>query len=342
MSDLKLCANTSGTGVVTLRSPDTNTDRTILLPDRDTTLGVTPAQESVLDRLSYDPTEDQIVASVAIETTLNSLYLGGQHKMSSGAENVYFTNLTSDINFYPSWGGLKDQSVSANHGSSGYIAPSGRVFTDMFSLPLGGSPVPGTATGYDGDNYFGVNISGLGITTVAAEAVPSTVKLQYRIVVNGTRVYSQTLPRVSSARSTAGANIAVGDVINWFFDHPVDIVAGTTLRATIMKIRIADDVELGVFQVQQGDTVDPNTGLLRYQATVSNRLFEDKDLEFATPYIKNQAMDFSLDPTGSTVILKDLTLGSSGVLKSYPVNLLEASANGSTIRIKIKDGARIK
>ena len=47
MSDFKICANEDGTGVVTLKSPNTNTDRTILLPDRDTTLGVTTAQEDV-------------------------------------------------------------------------------------------------------------------------------------------------------------------------------------------------------------------------------------------------------------------------------------------------------
>jgi len=39
MSDLKLCANEDGTGVVTLKSPNTDTDRTILLPDGDVTLG---------------------------------------------------------------------------------------------------------------------------------------------------------------------------------------------------------------------------------------------------------------------------------------------------------------
>ena len=303
---------------------------------------LTASQTEVLSHWTYDPIEDQLVSDVAIETTLNSLFLGGQHKVSSGAENVYFTNLTSDINWFPTWGGLKDQSIVANQGADGYYAPTGRVFGDMFQLPLGGSPVPGTAIGYDGDNYFGINISGLGITTVAAEAVPATVKLQYRIVVNGTRVYSQTLPRVATSRSTAGTSIAIGDTINWFFDHPVDITAGTTLRATIMKVRIADDVELGVFQVQKGDTADPNTGLIRYQATVSNRLFEDKELEFAAPYLKKQAMDFTLDSTGSVVYLRDLTLASNNrLLTTHPINTLEAVANGATIKIKHKDGAKV-
>ena len=304
--------------------------------------GLNAAQTEVLSHWTYDAIEDQLVSDVAIETTLNSLFLGGQHKISSGAENVYFTNLTSDINYYPSFSGLKDQSVVANQGADGYIPPKGRVFGNMFSLSLGGTSVAGTAIGYDGDNYFGINISGLGITTIAAEAVPNTVKLQYRIVVDGIRVYSQTLPRVASTRSTAGSSISIGDSINWFFDHPVDIIAGTTLRATIMKVRIADDVELGVFQVRKGDTADPTTNLIRYHTIVKNRLFEDKELEFAAPHLKKQAMDFKLDPTGSVVYLRDLTLAANNrLLTTHPINTLEAVANGATIKIKHKDGAKV-
>ena len=303
---------------------------------------LTAAQTEVLSHWTYDPVEDQLVSDVAIETTLNSLFLGGQHKISSGAENIYFTNLTDSVNYYPAWGALKDQSIVANQGADGYIAPSGRVFGDMFSLSLGGTSVPGTAIGYDGDNYFGINISGLGITTIAAEAIDSTIRLEYRIVVNGTRVYSQTLPRVATSRSTASASIAIGDTIQWFFDHPVDIVAGTTLRATIMKVRIADDVELGVFQVRKGDTADPTTGLIRYHTIVSNRLFEDKELEFAAPHLKKQAMDFTLDSTGSVVYFRDLTLASNNrLLTTHPINTLEAVANGSAIKIKHKDGAKV-
>tara|TARA_R110000737_G_scaffold174275_2_gene199670 strand:- start:889 stop:1719 length:831 start_codon:yes stop_codon:yes gene_type:complete len=273
MSDLKLCGNDLGTGVVTLKSPDTNIDRTIFLPDADTTLGVTVAAAEVLSHLSYDSTRLRIVADRAIETTLNSLFLGEQHKMSSGSENIFFTNLTSDINFFPMWGGLKDQSLTVNQGASGFIPPSGRVYSEMFSLPLGGAPNPLTSVGYAGNNYFGVNITGLGITTVAAEEVTADIRLEYRINISGKQVYMQPLPR-AAARSSAAAHIYPGDTIEWFFDHPVDVRAGTTLHAEIHKVRISDDVDLGIFQVRQGDTVDPNTGLLRYQATVHNRLFE--------------------------------------------------------------------
>ena len=261
--------------------------------------------------------------------------------MSSGSENIFFTNLSSDINFFPMWGGLKDQSITANRDSTGFIPPSGRVFSDMFSLPLGGQPAPLTSIGYAGDNYFGINISGLGITTTAAEAVSPEVRLEYRITINGRQVYMQELPR-SAARSSAGSYIYPNDVIEWFFDHPVDVRAGTTLHAEIHKVRNSDDEDLGVFQVRQGDTVDPNTGLLRYQATVHNRLFEDKDLELISPYLKYKAMDFSIDATGTSVLLKDLSLAEgSQMLIPHNINTIQAVANGTEIQIRVKDGAKI-
>jgi len=293
-----------------------------------------------LDHFFYNPVTDKLEADRAIETTLNSLFLGEQHKMSSGAENIFFTNLTTDINFFPMWGGLKDQSITTNRDSTGFIPPSGRVYQDMFSLPLGGSPDPLTSIGYAGDNYFGVNIAGLGITTTAAEEIPPSVRLEYRLSVNGRRVYKQILPR-AAARSTAAAHIYAGDVIEWFFDHPVEIHAGTTIYAEIRCVRIEDDFDLGIFQVRQGDTPDPNTGLYRYQAVVHNRLFEDKDLELISPYFKYKAMDFQLDASGSTVFLRDLSLGADSRLISYPINSLQAVANGTEIQVKHLGGQKV-
>ena len=303
--------------------------------------GVTVEQEEVLSHWTYDTNTRRLISDKAIETTLNSLYLGEQHKMSSGSENIFFTNLSSDINFFPMWGGLKDQSITANQDSTGFIPPSGRVFSDMFSLPLGGQPDPLTSVGYEGDNYFGINISGLGITTVAAEQVNADVRLEYRIRINGRQVYMQELPR-AAARSSAGSVIYPNDTIEWFFDHPVDVRAGTTLNASIHKVSNVTDEDLGVFLVRQGDTVDPNTGLFRYQATVHNRLFEDKDLELISPYLKYKAMDFSVEETGGSILLKDLTLGvDEQLLIPHPINTLQAIAVGTEIQIKVKGGKKI-
>ena len=292
---------------------------------------ITDQEIETLSHFKYDEDQDQLIGDRAIETTLNSLFLGEQHKMSSGAENIFFTNLGNDTNFYPMWGGLKDQSITANQGPSGFIPPSGRVYTDMFSLPLGGNTTLNT-TGYSGSNYFAVNIAGLGITTTAGEDVEVGVSLVYELQVNDKKVYKQILPTTEKIFS--------GDLIEWFFDHPVEIHAGTTIFAEIRKIDRGNDIDYGVFQVREGDELQSN-GSYRYQAIVHNRLFEDKDLELISPYLKYKAMDFGLDSTGSTILLRDLSLGSDNVLVPHAVNTLEAIANGSEIQIKVKGGAKV-
>jgi len=297
---------------------------------------ITSADIDTLSHFIYNPVTDKLEADRAIETTLNSLFLGEQHKMSSGAENIFFTNLGNNTNFYPMWGGLKDQSLTVNQGSDGFIPPSGRVYSDMFSLPLGGSPTLNTI-GYSGSNYFGVNIAGLGITTTAGEDVPANQSLVYYLTVNGRKVYKQILP---STAVRAEGTIFAGDLIEWFFDHPVEIHAGTTIFAEIRKEDRSTDTDLGVFQVREGDELQAD-GNYRYQAVVHNRLFEDKDLELISPYLKYKAMDFGLDATGSTIILRDLSLSSDNVLVPHAVNTLEAIANGTEIQIKVKGGAKI-
>ena len=289
---------------------------------------ITEEEIETLSHFKYDESQDQLIGDRAIETTLNSLFLGEQHKMSSGAENIFFTNLGNETNFFPMWGGLKDQSITANQGADGFIPPSGRVYTDMFSQPLGGSPDPLTSIGYTGGNYFGVSIAGLGITTTLAETVEVGISLEYRLSVNDIQVYKQILPTT--------AKRFPNDLLEWFFDHPVEIHAGTTIFAEIRKVDRVNNIDYGVLQVRMGDD-----GTSRYQAIVHNRLFEDKDLELISPYLKYKAMDFGLDSTGSTILLRDLSLGSDSLLVPYPVNTLEAIANGTEIQIKIKGGAKI-
>lgn len=302
-------------------------------PIIDSSNTVSTGDTATLDHFIYNPVTRQLEADVAIQTTLNSLYLGVQHKMSSGAENIFFTNMGNQTNFYPMWGGLKDQSLVVNQGASGFIPPSGRVYTDMFSLPLGGNPDPLTSIGYSGDNYFAVSIAGLGITTVAAESVAADIDLVYKLTVNGRQVYEQRLPRAAGA----AAAINPGDTIEWFFDHPVEIHAGTTIFAKIEKVTQETQIAQGTFQVRAGDD-----GTGRYWATVHNRLFTDKDLELISPYLKYEAMDFGADATGSSLLLRDLTLAAPDtVLTHYNVNELEAVANGANIRIKVKNGQKV-
>ena len=230
----------------------------------------TEGHKQTLDHIIYNPVTNKLEADRAVETTLNSFYLGEQHKMSSGSENIYFTNLTSGTNWYPPWGGLKDQSIPANQTEAGLYAPSARVFGAYGVAELGGQPVLDTGIPYDGDNFFPYNISGVGITTVVAEVVPAHIRLKYELSVNGTPVYDQILTHTG---------LAVNQTLSWFFDHPLDVVAGSTNHASIRKIDTQEQ-DLGLLLVCQGDDIT-TWGGVRYQTDVQNRGFEDKNIAFS-------------------------------------------------------------
>ena len=301
--------------------------------DRDAVIAYVQAQITkpiVTEYFEYNPVTDRLEANKNIEVKKHGFFIGGKYKMASGNSNLYYEDLATKSNSYPVMGEVFDQSLAENQvAGAGTSTPKMRVFGDYQEIPLGGTPVNDTSIAYDGDNFFPFNISGVGITTRAAEVVTAGQQLKYEIIVNGISVYIQYLDN--------GA-YAVNDDITWYFDHPLDIEAGTTLKATIYKVSTVDNQEVndGVLQVCEG-----NATPTRYATTVLNRFFEDRDLELISPYVHYQAMDFGLDSTGSTILMRDLSLGADSLLQPHAVNTLEAIADGTTIKIKAKGGAKV-
>ena len=284
----------------------------------------------VTEYFEYNPITDRLEANKNIEVKKHGFFIGGKYKMASGNSNLYYEDLSNKNNQYPVMGEVFDQSLAENQvAGAGTSTPKMRVFADFQSIPLGGNAVNDTATPYDGENFFPFNISGVGITTRVAEAVASTQQLKYEIIINGISVYIQYLDH---------SGLAVNEDLTWYFDHPLDIEKDTTLRATIYKVSTVNNQEVndGILNVCEGDA-SPT----RYQTNVLSRFFEDKDLELISPYSKFQAMDFGLDSTGSTILLRDLSLGADSLLQPHAVNTLEAIANGTTIKIKAKGGAKV-
>jgi hypothetical protein len=221
----------------------------------------------VQEYFKYDAESDRLVAQKDIQVNKNGFFLGGKHKISSGASNIYFEDLDNKANSYPVFGEVLDQSLAANQQpGEGVVNPRTRIFQDFSSIPLGGTPVNDTAIGYDGDNFFPFNISGVGITTRAGEVVAADQQLKYEIVVNGISVYVQYLEH---------SGFAVNEDITWYFEQPLDIEAGTTLRATIYKVSTVDNQEQndGILQVCEGTSLP-----VRYQSNVLHRLFTDEPI----------------------------------------------------------------
>ena len=221
----------------------------------------------VTEYFEYDPISDRLIAQKDIQVDKSGFFLGQKHKMASGNSNVYFEDLDNKANSYPVFGEVLDQSLSANQvAGAGVSKPKSRIFGDFQSVPLGGVPVNDTAIPYDGENFFPFNISGVGITTRIAEVVPANQQLKYEIVVNGISVYVQFLEH---------NGLAVNEDLTWYFEHPLDVEAGTTIRATIYKVETIGNQETiqGILNVCEGS--DVNT---RYQTNVLNRFFDDKEI----------------------------------------------------------------
>ena len=75
---------------------------------------------------------------------------------------------------------------------------------------------------------------------------------------------------------------------------------------------------------------------LTYKET---KLFEDKDLEYISPFLYSTSMDFSVDDTGTTIVLSDPNTGTA--LINYPVNTIKAIDEDVGIRVVLDDGDKI-
>jgi len=281
---------------------------------------------TILEYFEYNPETDRLRAKKAIETTLSSIYLGDQHRLSSGAANIYFDNLTTNESYYPVLGGLKDQSDTANQApGQGLINPYARIFQDYGVSELGGTPVNNTAIAYDGDNFFPFNIAGVGITTRVAEIVPPTQRLKYELSVDGTKVYEQYLDH---------SGLSVNEDLTWYFNHPLDVEAGSTNHASITKVETINnqEVEQGLLLVCEG-----NDGTGRYQTNVLRRFFDDKKIalkdeienleisdingiDFSTPPSVNQILKYN----GENFVPSNESVGSVELINKT-VNITENS-----------------
>ena len=219
----------------------------------------------------------KINSTLPISTTLNSFYLGAQHKMSSGAENIFFTNLESDVDWFPMWGGIKDQSIIENQDSSGTILPSGRVYGDFINADFYG-PVGNTAIDYNSQiRGLGVNLSVFGIE-FAPELIPIIGDYyHYKVysVSNGVQGFVSYEQRVVVTQEHLDRYLTDGVFLFWF-NHPSEIAAGSDVNIKMFtsktKMLNGGTELLRVFN----NTLVPSAPYIK----AKYRVFEDKNLAF--------------------------------------------------------------
>lgn len=290
---------------------------------------LTPEQQGTLEHFVFNPETNKLEADRAIETTLNSFFLGDIHKISSGGENIFFTNLDSDIDYFPMWGGIKDQSITENQDASGIITPSARVYSnDLLNLEVYGPAAASGSVPYAKASAVVENQSVHGQQVIVEESIGPGDYLFFE-------VYSGTddTGRMAYEQLLTGQTLSAGDTLTWWFNHPIEGREGTPIY-TSMKKASSEDGARTVLNVRESSVI-PGT----HYVNVYYRLFEDKDLEYISPFLYSTSMDFSADDTGTTIVLSDPSTGTA--LINYPVNTIKAIAEDVGIRIILDDGDKI-
>ncbi|MBL4704064.1 MAG: hypothetical protein JKY54_06060 [Flavobacteriales bacterium] len=175
---------------------------------------------------------DTFLLEGLVKAGLNSFQLGDQHKVSSGGDMVWNHNLNSNINWGNLATGVKDQSQAANQDETGIIPPTARIYGDtlLTSVPFAGVHASANVA-YD-VSLTGSNTSSYGVRTFLGEALATGDILTYMIRLgdeNGITLYSQ--------RIIVQANMAAGDPLIWWFEHPFDGNPNDTYQVLIFKGR---------------------------------------------------------------------------------------------------------
>lgn len=260
-------------------------------------MGGSGGGSTVHQYFTYDPVIDQLVATRPITTTLNSFYLGQQHKMSSGGENIFFTNLSTGINWYSMWGGIKDQSKKENQGPSGLIAPSGRVYSPFLeSIARGRAPAVSGSVPYHGVTTIPFNGSIFATEFTVAEEVLEDDFLYNRAYIgeglDRILIYEQIL---------TGVGISEGDTYKWTLDHPLEGHRGSTLTVLMAIAKGFKDANTTLLQVRPTEH-DPTS----YFERSYYRTFEDKDLSFKDDIV---SMDYAEREAERAFTLHDMFSG---------------------------------
>jgi hypothetical protein len=258
-------------------------------------IGVSVEEKETLSFFDYKPEKNALEATKSLSTVLNSVFLGDQHKVSSGDENIFWTNFTSQINYYPVWAGIKPQEIVANQDSTGLISHSGRHYTPTLLVAELDGPIHASAiTTYENTTTVTDNFSVHGVRFRLGQALAVGAILHYELYIGtddtGTRIFDQQI--------TVTTPFAAGDFYELWFNHPSEEKNNTTVFA---KTRVETEQDSNIFTPLQvyalAADINDHWVELRY------RTFNDIEANFVGDYvlISEQLVSKSFanqDPTG--------------------------------------------
>jgi len=304
--------------------------------------GLTAQQQATLDHIIYNFSTDQLEADRAIVTILNTFSLSNIHDMTSIGENIVFKNNASKITWSPLWLGVKEQHIPAYQGKLGVIQASGRDYSNSYVIQQGSSAASSGSIPYESTSVLGVSSAAWALKPTVAEAVLDTDYLFYEVYYGsddtGLKAYEQVLNGVAFSIGDPLYSLDPADNVTpldmWYFKQQAEFHIGSELYFRITKSNSRDSART-ILNVRPDSVTSSN-----YFVEVRLRDFTDLDVEYISPFLNYEGMNFSTDDTNTNIIFSDHVTDEA--LKPFFINELKAIDNGiGGIQVYIKDGAKV-
>lgn len=195
-------------------------------------------EDRTLTHIEYKEDSNLVETDRGFQTILDSLHLGGQHRISSGGENVFFTNQRSDIAFFPVWQGVRDQHDPANHGSAGILEATTRIYEDLEVREAFGPLASEGAVEYQFITPVLITAAIYSVTVVVAEPVTPTQWLAYRLFFGAVGEDDTTL--LTYENRVTGLDLAIGDEFHLHLDTPLEGFAGQLISISLNLSAVED------------------------------------------------------------------------------------------------------
>ncbi len=187
------------------------------------------ANVGALKYFKYNQVTDKLEANRSITTTLNSFYLGDQHRISSGGDNIFFTNLTDNKHYYSAKGSVSSDGLVVERGT---IRDYGAYSTLNHA--------EGTGTKIFREIYPATdNFSVFGFSLISGQALLAGTKLLYSIhhykgahsdAIDDSPAFKSNLDvKMYEQVITLASDIAIGDTIDINFSQPSDTEGGKVI-----------------------------------------------------------------------------------------------------------------
>lgn len=186
------------------------------------------------DLLYHDTVNNRLVSTIPFETTLNSLYLRDQSRLSSAGVDISIENIDRKDRSFPTFTVLKDHDLPINRTSAGVVRSSAPDFGGIVDDGSGGfEPRGGAASSGEVDfildTTLAQSLSIFEILVISEEDIEPADTLYYAI-------YSGTSSSDRKIEEQEITNITVskGGDLTWGFDGFSNLLSGDQLHIEML------------------------------------------------------------------------------------------------------------